>query len=64
VSLATLSVQLQACGPINKEREGPWPTDCTSPLRQLMHMHRAEIKTTFSNTKFATMNAKAKPLCF
>jgi len=33
--------------PIYKQTEGPWPADCTiSPNRQLLHMHRAEIKTT------------------
>jgi len=37
--------------PINKQRDVPWPSGCTTSrtvqLRQLLHMRRAEIKTTF-----------------
>jgi len=33
----------QACDPINKQTEGPWPTDCTTSLmRQLSSMYKAE----------------------
>jgi len=35
---------------INKQTESPWSTEyTTSPMRQLLHMHRAEIKTTKNN---------------
>jgi len=40
------SQPFQACSPLNKQTEGPWPTERTiSPMRQLLHMHRADIKT-------------------
>jgi len=47
-------------------RSGPWLTDyTTSPMRQqpLLHIHRAEIKTTFNNATYATINAKSEPVC-
>jgi len=32
---------------MNKQTEGLCPTECTnSPMRQLLHMHREDIKTT------------------
>jgi len=38
----------QACGPIKKQTEGSWRTDCTTALtQQLLHVHRAKMKTTF-----------------
>jgi len=44
---------------INKE--DLWPTNCaTSPMWQLMQMHRAYIKTTFNNKTCATINAKVE----
>ena len=39
------SQPFQACGPINKQTERPLFTDCTtSPLRQLLHMHKKAEK--------------------
>jgi len=56
------SQPFQACGPINKQTEDPWPTDyTTSPMRLLLHMHREEIKTTFNNPTCATISGKAEP---
>jgi len=47
----------QECGPINKQTEGPWPTDyATSPMRQLLHMHRAKIKS-IKNKRLMTQRA-------
>jgi len=49
---------------INKQPQGPRPTDCrTSPLRQPLHMHESEIRTTFCDTTYVTINAKAEPVC-
>jgi len=43
------SQPFQARDPI-KQTEGPWPTDCTTaPMRQMLHMHKTEIKTTENN---------------
>ena len=40
----------QAIGPIDKQTEGPWPFYYTaSPMRQPLHMHRAELVATKSN---------------
>jgi len=63
------SQPFQPCGPINKQTESPWPTEYTiSPMRQLLHMHREEIKTTtvkttFNNATCSAINAKAEPVC-
>jgi len=35
---------------LNKQTQGPWPTDyTTSPMRQLLHMHRAKLNTAENN---------------
>jgi len=63
VILKKSSQPFQACGPINKQTDGPWPTDCTTSMRQVLHMHRVEIKTTFNNATCAAINAKAERVC-
>jgi len=35
----------QACGPIDKQTEDPWPTHCTnSPMRQKLHITEQKWK--------------------